>query len=61
MPPPQHPSCLGYEVSTGLCAPSLTEARKGSPLLHVCLGHRPARVPSLVGVLVSGSSVGGLG
>lgn len=53
-----HPSTLGLQASTGLGIFSPSEARQGSPLLHVCLGSGPACVCSLIGGLVSGSSQG---
>jgi hypothetical protein len=54
---PAYPS-LEHQVPTGLGASSPTEARQGSSLLHMCQGHGPAYVCSLVGGLVSGSSEG---
>ena len=53
-----HPPLLGHRVSIGLSTSSPTEARQGSPLLHMCWGHRPAYVCPLLFGLVSGSSEG---
>ena len=36
--PSRSPHSLGPQVSPGLCASSLTEARPGSPLLSICFG-----------------------
>jgi hypothetical protein len=55
---PPHPPTLVHQVSRGLGTPSPTEARQGSPLLHMFQGLGPACVRSLVGGSVSGSSVG---
>jgi hypothetical protein len=60
LPPNPHllPSPLGHQVSAGLDASSPTEARQGSPLLHMCLEPWNSHVCSLVGGLSSGSSEG---
>ena len=44
-----HPPSFRHQITTGLGTSSPTESRQGSPLLHMCQGHRPIHVSSLVG------------
>ena len=44
-----HPPSFRHQITTGLGTSSPTESRQGSPLLHICQGHRPIHVSSLVG------------
>ena len=39
-PSPKHPSSLEHQVSMGLGVSSPSEAKQGSPLLHMCQGPR---------------------
>ena len=55
-PSPLYSPTLVHQVSTELDISSPTEARQGSPLLHMLGGPRSALVCSSVGHSVSGSS-----
>ena len=56
----QHPHSLEHQVSIRLGATSSTQAKQGSLLLHMCLGHGPACICSLVVALSYPRRPGGL-
>ena len=56
----QHPRSLEHQVSIRLGATSSTQAKQGSLLLHMCLGHGTACICSLVVALSYPRRPGGL-